>query len=301
MTALISTRFTRGFSRFLRNSALIALAAGFAAALPSAAHAQSHGGGHGGGGYHGGGGGYHGGGYHGGYYGHGWGWGGWGWGGFYPGYYGYSAFDPFWFGYGESYDAEDAYGYPPVGYPPVAYTPPPQAYPPPQGYPQSGYPQQGYAPQYGQPMQNSGIPTDNSRGFYTWQLGVQGGSCNRPYLSQIAAAVTGVSPTSLHSGSRLGGIAVERVIDGKLSRSLDTLDQACATESLELASAGTPVSWNTASGVPVTIQTTRLYNKPDGQNCREYVATAQFASVKETELGAACRNPNGSWQATRRG
>jgi surface antigen len=301
MMRSISTRFTRGFSRVLKNSSVIALAVGLSTALPSVAHAQ-HGGGHGGGGE-----GYHGGGYGHGGWGHGgWGWGGWGWGwgGFYPGYYGYSAFDPFWFGYGESYDAEDAYGYPPMSYPPPAYVQPPQGYPPPpQGYPP---PQQGYAPQYGQPqygqpLQNSGMPMDNNRGFYTWQLGVQGGSCNRPYLSQIAAAVTGASPTSLHSGSRLGGIAVEPVIGGKLSRSLDTLDQACATESLELASAATPVSWQTASGIPVTIQTTRVYNRQDGQACRDYVATAQFASVKETEHGVACRNPNGSWQATRRG
>jgi hypothetical protein len=282
----------------LASAAAVALCVGLAA---PAANAQHHGGGGGfhgggGGGFHGGGGGFHGGGgyrggyggWHGGYGGWhgGWGWGGYGWGGWYPGF-GIGVYDPFW--YGDYYD---------YGPPPVAYAPPPNYYGPagpadPADAPQS----QGYAPVT---PSSAGEPTDNARGFYTWQVGVENGSCNRPYLAQVATRLTGMTPVGLGAGATLGGIPVDRVIGGKIGPRLDVVDQACAMESLERAHTGTTVSWQTSAGIPVTFQPTRSYTLEDGRRCREYTATARFASHTESLNALACRNnATGAWELSR--
>jgi surface antigen len=312
--SILGARLAKPVAQIGKLLPVAALALGFGLMTPTQAFAQHSGGGHGGGGSHagggghGGGGGGHGGGghgggggFHGGGGGHGGGWhgdgghgwhdhdegwgGGWGGGfyggfypgfGFYPGYYD-GGYDPFW-AYGSSaYDDQLAYA------PPV-YPAGPQQYGPQSQYYQDGGP--------------GGLPTDNSRGFYTWQLGVEGGTCNRPYLQQIASSVTGTVPGSLQVGAQLGGIPVQPVIGGRIGPRLDITDQACATEVLEHARIGVPVRWETSSGIPVSLQVTRTTDGQGGQ-CRDYEATAQFGSHTDTVGGSACKGPDGSWRATR--
>jgi surface antigen len=277
-----------------------ALAVGFGLLTAAPAMAQHHGGG-GGGGFHGGGGsraeGFHGGGFHGGGF-HGGGFGGrgfygrgfYGGFGFYPGFYpgwgfGYDAFDPYWFDYESApyYAPDTAYGYGPQAYGP-------------QSYPQTYQQQQQYYPPAGA---ESGIPTDNSRGFYRWQTGVESGSCNRPYVQQVTAGLTGVQATALQSGAQLGGISVQHVIGGRIGPRLDMTDQVCATQALEHTPTGTPVRWQTASGIPVTFTVTRTEDGQGRQSCRDFEATAQFASHTDTVRGTACKGPDGSWRVTR--
>ncbi len=247
-----------------------------------------HGGGFHGGGFHGGG--FHGGGFRGGFYGRGF----YGFGGFYPGFYpgfgfGYDAFDPYWF----DYESAPYYGYDTAyGYGPQAYG---QPYGP-QSYPQTYQQQQQYYPPSGA---ESGIPTDNSRGFYRWQTGVESGSCNRPYVQQVTAGLTGVQATGLKSGAQLGGISVQHVIGGRIGPRLDITDQVCATQALEHTATGTPVRWQTASGIPVTFTVTRTEDGQGRQSCRDYEATAQFASHTDTVRNTACKGPDGSWRVTR--
>ena len=279
-----------------------ALALAIGVMTPVAAFAQ-HGGGHGGGGgSHGGGAshggsGFHGGGWHGGGWGRGgWGYGGFGfYGGFYPWYgYGYGwdgSYNPFWaYGPDDYYGAAPAYGPGgPEGYGPEAGGPPADG---PQGYgPQSQY----YPPASGP----DGMPTDNSRGFYTWRLGIEGGTCNRPMMQQIAANLTGAQPAGLQVGAQLGGIPVQRVIGGRIGPRLDVTDQACATEALEHAPLGTTVRWETASGIPVSFIVTKTVENQSGQKCRDYEATAQFASHPDTVRNTACKGTDGAWRATR--
>jgi len=255
-------------------------------------HAGGGGGGHagGGGGWHGGGGGHgggwHGGGWHGGGWGHGW-HGGYGFGfGFYPwyGYGGYGGYDPFW-AYG--YDPAYAYGPPSAAYDSDDDGPGPEAY---------GSQQQQYYPPATGP---DGMPTDNSRGFYTWRLGLEGGTCNRPELQRIAVNLTGSQPASLQAGSVLGGIPVQRVIGGRIGPRLDVTDQACATEALEHAQTGTTVRWETTNGIPVTFQVTKTTDSGNDQPCRDFEATAQFASHVDSVRATACKAQDGAWRTTR--
>jgi surface antigen len=308
-------------SKLGRLASAAALVAGALALSNTPALAQSHGGGgHGGGG--GGGGGFHGsyaggghggygggyGGWHGGGYGgwhgggwggRGWGYGGFGWGGWYGGFYpglalDYSLYDPFW-AYG--YDAAYPYYGAPVA--PEGYAASPAYGAPPQGYVQGqSYAPQGYIQGSAAVTPNGNLPTDNSRGFYRWPVGIQGGTCNRAYLQQTAASLQGASLGS-GSGAYLGGIAIAPVVDGRIGGRFDVADQACVTESLELAQTGQTVAWHTASGIPVTFQVTRTSERGD-DHCRDYVVTAQFAKGNETAHGRACKEPNGSWIAARR-
>ncbi len=310
--SILGARFAKPIAQFGKILPVAALALGFGVTTPAFAQhggggGGSHGGGGGGGGHsgggggggshgsggshggnggwHGGSGGWHGGGWHGGGWGRGYGWGGFGWGGYYGGFYpGFGfydgGYDPFWAYGADAYDNQLAYA--------------PQPY---QGAPQ----QQAYGPQSDYYPENGpgGLPTDNSRGFYTWQLGVEGGTCNRPYLQQIAGSVTGGNPESLRVGARLGGISVMPVIGGRIGPRLDVTDQACATEVMEHARLGVPVRWETASGIPLSLLITKSTDGQNGQTCRDYEATAQFASHLDKVTSTACKGQDGSWRVIR--
>jgi surface antigen len=296
--SILRARLAKPIAHIGRILPVAALAIGMGLFMPTTAFAQHSGGGHSGGGgshgggaaVHGGGGGGHGG-WHGGGrggWGHGYGYGGFGWGGyyggFYPGFYGGyydGGYDPFWAYGADAYDDQLAYA--------------PQAAPPQPYGPQQYGPEQQYYPENGA----NGLPTDNNRGFYTWQLGIEGGTCNRPQLEQIAGSVTGTNPESLRVGARLGGIAVMPVIGGRIGPRLNLADQACATEAMEHARLGVPVRWQTSSGIPVSIQVTRTSDSQQGGQCRDYEATAQFGTHTDRVSSTACKGQDGSWRVTR--
>ena len=156
-------------------------------------------------------------------------------------------------------------------------------------------PQQQYNPATGP----DGTPTDNSRGFYTWRLGIEGGTCNRPELQRYAVNLTGAQPAGLQAGAVLGGIPVQHVIGGRVGARLDLTDQACATEALEHAQTGTIVRWETASGIPITFQVTKTTENQSGPACRDFEATAQFASQTQRVSNTACKGQDGAWRTTR--
>jgi surface antigen len=312
MTVSLSSRALSYAQTIAKSLPVLALAAGMGLTPSFSAQAQSHGGGGhdgggGGGGYHGGGG-YRGGGYGGGYHGYR-GWGGWYGPGFYPGFgfdsaygygygYGIGGYDPFWYE-----GSAPLYAEPPVvtyaqPTPPQYYPPDVQSPPPPQNM------QGAYNTQSPYNMQSSGMatnfPTDNSRGFYIWPVGIQGGTCNRAYLAQTASNLTGLSPVALQSGARLGGIAINPLIGGRVGSHLDIIDQACATEALEHAGIGSPVSWHGADGTPVTLRVTKSESPQNGKPCRNYETTAQIGSRTEKTSARACRDAaTGTWQAFR--
>lgn len=247
-----------------------------------------HGGGGGGSGWHGGG--WHGGDWHGGWHGGGWHGGGWGWG---PGWgWGWGpAWGLGWGGYYPGYDPYFDDGvYSPLASAPMYAQPQDdgnQSYGPPGNYGQGNY-----AP-------GADGQFDNSRGFYRWQLGVENGSCNRPYVSQVVSNVTGNTTTAaLRPGDILGGISVAPVVGGRIGPRLDVSDQACATQVLERTNTGTPVHWQTASGIPITFTVNRT-DDSGGRRCRTFTATATFASKNQSVTGTACKQTDGSWQTMR--
>jgi surface antigen len=93
----------------------------------------------------------------------------------------------------------------------------------------------------------------------------------------------------------LGGIPVQHVIGGKIGPRLDVTDQACATEALEHAQIGTTVRWETMSGIPITFKVTKTTENQNGPACRDFEASAQFASQTQTVRGVACKGQDGAW------
>ena len=79
---------------------------------------------------------------------------------------------------------------------------------------------------------------------------------------------------------------------------MDVTDQACATQALERTNTGTQVRWQTASGIPVTFTATKTTDA-GGRRCRDFTATATFASQAQTVRGYACKETDGSWQTMR--
>ena len=98
------------------------------------------------------------------------------------------------------------------------------------------------------------------------------------------------------AGTLLGSLA-----GGEIGKSLDNADriamQQATQKSLEATPSGNSVSWrNPDSGHSGTVTPQPSYKNATGQYCREYEQTISVEGRTETAVGAACRQPNGSWK-----
>jgi surface antigen len=112
-------------------------------------------------------------------------------------------------------------------------------------------------------------------------------------------------------GSQIGGGAGERIAAGiagaaigglignRLGAALDDEDRqrayAAQMDALERGSPGAPVGWrNQDSGRYGTVVPGPAYDTR-GMRCREYTHTIYIDGRPQTARGAACRNPDGTW------
>ena len=98
------------------------------------------------------------------------------------------------------------------------------------------------------------------------------------------------------AGTLLGSLA-----GSEIGKSLDNADriamQQATQKSLEATPSGNSVSWrNPDSGHSGTVTPQPSYKNATGQYCREYEQTISVEGRTETAVGAACRQPNGSWK-----
>jgi surface antigen len=95
------------------------------------------------------------------------------------------------------------------------------------------------------------------------------------------------------AGTMLGGY-----IGGELGRQMDENDRYRANQALESAATHHTTSWsNPDTGNDYAVTPTRTYYQ-DSRPCREYTTEAWIDGRKETIYGTACRNSDGSWQAS---
>ena len=90
-------------------------------------------------------------------------------------------------------------------------------------------------------------------------------------------------------------------LGGEVGKSLDKADQAylerSTRESLEYSKNGTALSWNNPdSGNSGSVTPKQTFQRADGQFCREFEQTVNVAGKKDTAVGRACREPDGSWK-----
>jgi surface antigen len=117
--------------------------------------------------------------------------------------------------------------------------------------------------------------------------GTDNGQCDRSMLF-------GVFSTSTENivGSALGAAA-----GGAVGRSMQPVDQACVSRTLENTPSGQTVAWqNPDNQSSYWVTPTKTYQAASGTPCREYVTDAVIGGRAEKVVGTACRQPDGSWR-----
>ncbi|MEW7977788.1 MAG: RT0821/Lpp0805 family surface protein [Candidatus Sedimenticola endophacoides] len=94
------------------------------------------------------------------------------------------------------------------------------------------------------------------------------------------------------------GTLVGAYIGGNVGKSMDQNDRAYANRALESTPTHQATSWrNPDSGNYYEVTPTRTYSTDRGP-CREYTTQAVIDGRSETVYGTACRQSDGTWQAS---
>jgi len=105
------------------------------------------------------------------------------------------------------------------------------------------------------------------------------------------------------AGNRLAGTVIGAAVGGflgnRIGAVLDDEDKRRAyvaqMQALETGPSGAPVAWrNPDSGRYGNVVPGPAY-EASGASCRSYTQTIFIDGTPQTERGAACRNPDGSW------
>ncbi|MEW5755341.1 MAG: glycine zipper domain-containing protein [Pseudomonadota bacterium] len=117
----------------------------------------------------------------------------------------------------------------------------------------------------------------------------------------IGGALGGILGSQVGEGSgRTAAIIVGTLIGasvgGSVGRSMDEQDRIKTANALETVRTGVPSTWrNPDSGNTYTVTPTSTYDTAAGP-CREYTVDAMIGGKKETVVGTACRQADGSWK-----
>lgn len=132
------------------------------------------------------------------------------------------------------------------------------------------------------------------------------GGCetNQEQTGQVIGAIAGgVLGNQVGSGSgrvaaTIAGTMLGGYIGGQLGHSMDENDRYRASQVLESTPSNQTVRWhNPDSGNDYAVTPTRTYSE-DSRPCREYTTEGWIGGKKETIYGTACRQADGSWQAS---
>ena len=94
------------------------------------------------------------------------------------------------------------------------------------------------------------------------------------------------------------GTLAGALIGSRVGRTMDEVDRLRANRTLETARTGTTESWeNPDSGARYRVTPTRTYENK-GTPCRDYQTEAWIDGKRETVVGTACRQSDGTWQTT---
>lgn len=121
----------------------------------------------------------------------------------------------------------------------------------------------------------------------------------------IGAAAGGLVGNAIggRAGNRLAGTFIGAALGGllgnRIGAALDDEDRrlayAAQMQALETGPSGAPVAWrNPDSGRYGNVVPGPVY-EINGAPCRQYTHTLYIDGGPQTERGAACRNPDGTW------
>ncbi|HLG90213.1 MAG TPA: RT0821/Lpp0805 family surface protein [Alphaproteobacteria bacterium] len=126
------------------------------------------------------------------------------------------------------------------------------------------------------------------------QSGRGGAMMARPGGGTGGTAASAAPP----SGALPGGL-----VGGPAGRALDDSDLAYmsrqTSKALETVPTNQTSNWvNPESKSPASVTPTRTYQRPDGTYCREFSQSVTIKGQEQKVSGTACRQADGSWQAT---
>jgi surface antigen len=119
-------------------------------------------------------------------------------------------------------------------------------------------------------------------------------------IGAIAGGLLGnqVGGGSGRTAATIAGTILGGFIGGNIGRQMDDGDRYQAARALESTPTYESASWqNPDSGNRYSVTPTRTYYA-DSSPCREYTTEAWIDGRKETIYGTACRQSDGSWQAS---
>jgi surface antigen len=114
-------------------------------------------------------------------------------------------------------------------------------------------------------------------------------------------STAGEAPAGNRVSSAAAGAAISGMIGSRIGGALDDEDKrrayAAQVQALEGGPSGAPVAWrNPDSGRYGSVVPGQAY-QANGVNCRQFTHTVYIDGKPQTARGAACRGPDGVWQA----
>jgi surface antigen len=123
--------------------------------------------------------------------------------------------------------------------------------------------------------------------------------CNSETVGQVLGGVAGallgnqVGKGTGRTVATVGGAVAGVLVGGEVGRRMDSQDQACIGQTLELAPAGRRVEWAEGGQQYVVVPGT-VVNR-GGRYCRPYEAQVRVGNGWQTTRGTACRRNDGVW------
>lgn len=131
------------------------------------------------------------------------------------------------------------------------------------------------------------------------------GICNRERLGEVLGGVAGAaigSSVGKGSGQKVAivsGAIIGVIVDGRIGKAMDEVDQNCVGQILEHAHDERRVSWRDGSK-RYAVTPVKTYLTQDGRYCRAYKTDAVIGGRKQQVFGTACRHADDSWEAVGR-
>ena len=98
----------------------------------------------------------------------------------------------------------------------------------------------------------------------------------------------------------VGGGLIGLSIGGDVRRTMDPADLACADRAMRLSPDGQGMTWAPpAPGERYRFVPRDTFRGPNGQLCRDFVATHRGGRITTETHGTACRQEDGIWRAAR--
>jgi surface antigen len=144
--------------------------------------------------------------------------------------------------------------------------------------------------------------TDNGQCDRSMLSGVFSTSTENIVGSALGAAAGGLLGNQFGKGSgrttmTIAGVLAGALAGGAVGRSMQPVDQACVSRTLENTPSGQTVAWqNPDNQSSYWVTPTKTYQTASGTPCREYVTDAVIGGRTEKVVGTACRQPDGSWR-----